>query len=235
MQQDIPNVVIDIPYVARGIFNIVVDIPYRAIDVPYVVLDISRIAVATPYAALDTSNVAINVLYGLTDTRYIGLNILHVTLESPQITLNIPYVALVFPLVALDNLCVALDIPSLWTTVATVASCVEADLPFPVCLPEPDFLLPYYLGKSTQIDQAVLPVSALPMTGGWMDCPLLLIDQKHRSALQNQPFQNQDREEEKVPLVLLARTDFTSSNFSLNTKYMNISKEPASLTYKEYY
>lgn len=212
MQQDIPYVAIDIPYVAIGIFNVVLDIPYRAIDVPYVVLDISRVAVATPYVTLDTPNVAINVLYVLTDTPYVGLNIFHVTLEIPQITLNIPYVALVFPLIALDNLCVALDIPPLWTTVATVTSCVEAALPFPVCLPEPDFLLSNYLGKPTQTDQAVLPVSALPKTGGWID--LLLIDQKHRSAPQNQPFQNQDREEEKVPLVLLARADFTSSNFS---------------------
>lgn len=164
MQQDIPNV-------ARGIFNVVLGIPYRAIDAPHVVLDISCVAVVTPYVTLDTSNVARNVLYGLTDTHYIGLNILHVTLENSQITLNIPYVALVFPLIALDNLCVALDIPPLWKTVATVTSCMEADLPFPVCLPEPDFLLPYYLGKPTQTDQAALPVSALPMTGGWMDYP----------------------------------------------------------------
>lgn len=104
-------------------------------------------------------------------TPYVGLNILHVTLEIPQIALNIPYVALVYPLIALDNLCVALDILPLWTTVATVTSCVEADLPFPVCLPEPDFLLSYYLGKPTQTDWAVLPISALPMTGGWMDWP----------------------------------------------------------------
>lgn len=107
----------------------------------------------------------------LTDTPYDGLNILHVTLENPQITLNISYVALVFPLIALDNLWVALDIPPLWKTVATVTPCVEADLPFPVCLPEPDFLLSYCLGKPTQTDWAVAPVSALPVTGGWIYWP----------------------------------------------------------------
>lgn len=98
---------------------------------------------------------------------------------------------------------------------ATVSPCAEAVLSFPLYLLEANFLLAYYLGKPTQIDWATLSISALPMTGDWVGCHLLLIDQICRSAPLNQSFQNQDREKEKVPLVLLSSADFTHSSSSL--------------------
>jgi hypothetical protein len=60
------------------------------------------------------------------------------------------------------------------------------------------------------------------MTGSWIGWS----PAANWSAPQNQPFQNQGREKETVPLVLLANADFTHSSFSLNTNDMNIFKGP---------